>query len=227
MNASMKLINGGADDANKLVLAANACAVAVNQPGTVLPGSLEVYDGQGRLVLRYEPDKGRVNLGFSSITLTVNSTTGDTALESEGKLTLSGEEVEVLGRRSAVLGVRSALGQMGATVAAGAHRLVVLAKGIDVRAEREHRDVKQSVTNAQSVTVNTQHLRQHAAKLEMLAGTMLTRAKEAFAYVEGESRVEASRATWKVAQTLWFRSKRTFLKSDEDVNIDGEKVNLG
>lgn len=226
MTTSLKLVTNE-NLVAKLALAEGACALAVNEPGTAVPGALEVYDGEGRLVLRYEPASARVQLGFSSTTLTVDAKTGDTALQSSGKLTLSGKDVEVLGQRSAVVGVRTALGHMGATVAVGAHRLALLAKRFDVKAERENKSVEHSTTTAESVTVNAQHLRQQATKFETVAETMLTKAKEALAYIEGESRVEANRATWKVAQTLWFRSKRAFLKTDKDVNIDGEKVNLG
>lgn len=226
MHTSLKLI-GVYDRPVRLELAGGACAVAVNQADSALPQGLEVYDAEGRLVLRYEPSSARVTLGFSLTTLTVDEKTGDTALRSAGKLTLTGTDVEVLGQRSAVLGVRTALGHVGASVAVGAQRIAVLAKRFDLRAERENTDVKHSNTTAESVTVTAQHLRHQATKHETVAGTIMTKAKEAWAYIEGESRVEANRATWKVAQTLWFRSKRAFLKTDKDVNIDGEKINLG
>lgn len=228
MNTSLKLVETlGSRKSEQISLGAGAYAVAVNTPGTAVAGALEVYDGSGKLVLRYDPESAQVHLGFSTTTLSVDSRNGDTRLQSAGKLTLQGKDVEVVGERSAVVGVRGALGQMGASVVVGAHRLALLTKRLDVRAAREHREVEHSNTTAQSVSVTAERISHQATKLETIAQTMLTKAKEAFTYVEGESRVEANRATWKVAQTLWFRSKRTFLKCDKDVNIDGEKVNLG
>jgi hypothetical protein len=228
MNTSLKLVDSPTEtNGTQMTLGAGAYAVAVNTPGTATAGVLEVYDAAGKLVLRYDPEAAKVQLGFSSTTLSVDSRTGDTCLQSTGKLTLQGTDVEVLGQRSAVLGVRSALGQVGASVVVGAHRLAMITKRLDVRAERELREIEHSNTSAQSVSVKAEHISHQATKLETMAGTMLTKAKEAFAYIEGESRVEANRATWKVAQSLWFRSKRVFLKCDKDVNIDGEKVNLG
>lgn len=228
MNTSLKLVaQPNEPNSAALKLSAGAYAIATNIAGTAMAGALEVYDSNGNFVLRYDPESSQVQLGFSSSTLSVDPRTGDTRLQSTGKLTLQGTDVEVLGQRSAVLGVRGALGQMGASVVVGAHRLAMLTKRLDVRAEREHREIDHSNTQAQSVSVKAENISHQAAKLETLAGTMLTKAKEAFAYIEGESRVEANRATWKVAQSLWFRSKRAFLKCDKDVNIDGEKVNLG
>jgi hypothetical protein len=228
MNTSLKLVaQSDEQNSSRLELGAGAYAVTTNTPGTTMAGALEVFDANGKLVLRFDPESSQVHLGFSSSTLSVDPRTGDTRLQSTGKLTLQGTDVEVLGQRSAVLGVRGALGQVGASVVVGAHRLAMLTKRLDVRAEREHREIEHSNTHAQSVSVKADNISHQATKLETMAGTMLTKAKEAFAYIEGESRVEANRATWKVAQTLWFRSKRAFLKCDKDVNIDGEKVNLG
>lgn len=228
MNTSLKLVDAPPQtNKTQMNLAAGAYALAVNTPDTATGCALEVYDASGNLVLRYDPEASQLRLGFSSTTLTVDPRTGDTCLQSTGKLTLKGTDVEVLGQRSAVLGVRNVLGQVGASVVVGAHRLALLTKRLDVRAEREHREIDHSHTSAQSVSVKAENLSHQATKIETMAGTMLTKAKEAFAYIEGESRVEANRATWKVAQSLWFRSKRVFLKCDKDVNIDGEKVNLG
>lgn len=228
MNTSLKLVNPSNEQHSAhLKLSGGAYATAVNEPGTSMAGALEVYDVNGTIVLRYDPKSSQVQLGFSSTTLSVDPRTGDTRLQSTGKLTLQGTDVELLGQRSAVVGVRGALGQMGASVVVGAHRLAMLTKRLDVRAEREHREVGHSSTHAECISVKAENISQQATKLETVAGTMLTKAKEAFAYIEGESRVEANRATWKVAQSLWFRSKRAFMKCDKDVNIDGEKVNLG
>lgn len=211
----------------RMPLAAGAYAVGVAVPGTAETGALEVYDGQGRLVLRYEPESGQVRLGFSSAALSVNATTGDARLEAAGKLTLQAKDVEVIGERSAVMGVRNALGQVGATVFASAGRLMMWGRRVDTRAEREYRQVDHSSTEAKTVSVRAEQLSQQVSKLETVASLVLTKAKDVFSRVEGETRIEARQATWKVAESLWFRSRRTFLRADKDVNIDGEKVNLG
>ncbi len=228
MIQAMKLANElGAERSPIMLLSGGASAVGVTAPGMAAPGALEVYDAQGQLVLRYEPEVGQVQLGFSAATLTVDSQTGDTRICAPGKLTLQGKDVEVVGQRSVSVGVRTAMGQVGAQLMLGAQRLALLSKRFDLRAEREHREVQHASLNATTLSVKVEQLSQKADRLETVASMMLTKAKEAFTYVEGESRVEAKRATWKVAETLWFRSKRAFLRSDKDVNIDGQKVNLG
>jgi len=64
-------------------------------------------------------------------------------------------------------------------------------------------------------------------RMETLTGTLVEKARNAYRTVEQLSQLRTGRMRTLVDQTFHLRSRKAFLKSDEDFKIKGEKIHLG
>lgn len=63
--------------------------------------------------------------------------------------------------------------------------------------------------------------------METMAGTLVEKARNAYRTVEQLAQLRTGRLRTLVDQTFQFKSRRAFLKSEEDFKIKGEKIHLG
>ena len=64
-------------------------------------------------------------------------------------------------------------------------------------------------------------------RLETLAGTVVEKAKNAYRTVERLAQLKTGRMRTLVDETYQFKSKKAFLKSEDDFKIKGDKIHLG
>jgi hypothetical protein len=64
-------------------------------------------------------------------------------------------------------------------------------------------------------------------RMETLAGTLMEKARNSYRTVEQLSQLKTGRMRTLVDQTFQFKSRKAFLKSEEDFKIKGEKIHLG
>ena len=81
--------------------------------------------------------------------------------------------------------------------------------------------------NSNELTVRTKTSRWIADRVETLAGTVVEKTKNAYRSVERLSQLTTGRMRTLVHETYHFKSKRAFLKSEEDFKIKGDKIHLG
>ncbi len=81
--------------------------------------------------------------------------------------------------------------------------------------------------NSDELNVTAASSRWVVERMETLAGTLVERARNVYRTVEQLAQLKAGRMRTLVDQTFHFKSRRAFLKAEEDFKIKGEKVHLG
>jgi hypothetical protein len=81
--------------------------------------------------------------------------------------------------------------------------------------------------NSQELNVKASSARWIIDRIETLAETMIEKARNVYRTVEQLSQLKTGRMRTLVEQTFQFKSRRAFLKSEEDFKIKGEKIHLG
>ena len=66
-----------------------------------------------------------------------------------------------------------------------------------------------------------------ARRIETLATTVIERAQNTYRKVEGLAQLRAGRMRTLVDATYHIKSKKTYLRADTDVKIDGKRIHLG
>lgn len=114
------------------------------------------------------------------------------------------------------------------SIARGSLDLVAEDGDINLRAARNIRIDGQSVElNSNELTVKTVTSRWIADRVETLAGSIVEKARNAYRTVERLSQLTTGRMRTLVDETYHLKSKRAFLKSEEDFKIKGDKIHLG
>ncbi len=114
------------------------------------------------------------------------------------------------------------------SIPSGSLDLVAEAGDINLRAAGNVRiDGESLELNSNELTVRTKTSRWIADRVETLAGTVVEKTKNAYRSVERLSQLTTGRMRTLVHETYHFKSKRAFLKSEDDFKIKGDKIHLG
>lgn len=81
--------------------------------------------------------------------------------------------------------------------------------------------------NSHGLNVKAASARWIVDRMETLAGTLVEKARNSYRTVEQLAQLRTGRMRTLVNQTFQFKSRKAFLKSEEDFKIKGEKIHLG
>jgi hypothetical protein len=113
-------------------------------------------------------------------------------------------------------------------IARGNLELVTEDGDIELRSARNVRIGGHTIEmNSRELNIKSASTRWVVDRMETLAGTLVEKARNAYRTVEQLSQLKTGRMRTLVDQTFHFRSRKAFLKSDEDFKIKGEKIHLG
>lgn len=99
---------------------------------------------------------------------------------------------------------------------------------IELRSARDVRILGRAIEmTSDELNVTAASTRWVVDRMETLAGTLVEKATNAYRTVEQLAQLKAGRMRTLVDQAFHFKSRRAFLKAEEDFKIKGEKVHLG
>ncbi len=81
--------------------------------------------------------------------------------------------------------------------------------------------------NSRQLNIKAESARWIVQRLETLAETLVEKARNAYRTVEQLAQLRTGRLRTLVDQTFQLKSRKAFLKSEEDFKIKGEKIHLG
>jgi len=81
--------------------------------------------------------------------------------------------------------------------------------------------------NSHQLNVKSASVRWIAKRMETLVETLVEKTRNAYRTVEHLTQLRTGRMRTLVEQTFQFKSRKAFLKSEEDFKIKGEKIHLG
>lgn len=210
-------------DASGLVASDGTSAVLEEVGGQE---TLRVRDASGALLLEHRPAEGRT-IVHAPLHLALRAE-GDLELAAAGAVRVrAGTDVELTGRGD----VRVAACDLdGAPASAlemreGRTSLRTRRLGADVgRADLRVQEANLAVTTLRTVA---RRVRQEMDLLEMRAGRILERAKEAWRETEGLSQTRAGRLRMVATGALQAIGEQALLKARDAVKVKGERIHLG
>lgn len=186
-----------------------------------------VRDKRGQLLFSYDADSGLGTLTIPDGDLRVAAPRGNIDLLAGKRIRLAAvEDIDISSHSSVQLQCR----QQGAK----ASRMLLTNGRIDTRSERlsmsaKRADLSFSSTRYVSETLlaTVEHAELVLGKLDTIAQRVRQRSKELFQQVQGLHQVRAGRFRAIVEDSLDMRGRSTTIEADEDVRINGNKINLG
>lgn len=202
--------------ARRLETRKGASAALVEKDGEE---SIELRDAEDRLLFEYRPESGRCTLTVPQGDLALQAPRGNIEL-------LAGKEVRCSGRKIGL----SAAGARGTEISALSLEPdgVNLSSGsLRVAADRGEVLISEGNYQGLRLTVTVEQAKQVFEKVETVATRIIERATDAYRQVENLSQLKAGRLRTLVKGACHIKGGRTAIRADEDVKIDGQRINLG
>ena len=196
--------------------------------GSGMDESIVVHDSQGRTLFEYYPGQGRSVIKAPEGDLQLSAPRGNIDLQAgEAIRCSSSQEISFRSNKEVRLaaGTRDRLPDQSLRVDGdGAHLGV---HNLDVAAGRSNVRIARASYQGKHVTSSVDRARFSYGRLEIAARRVLQRSGHLFQHVKHLCQMQAGRLRTLVTGAHHVQSKRATLIAEEDVCIDGNKINLG
>lgn len=198
--------------------------VEVDQAGA--RSEIRVYSRRGDLLLQYEPhaDRARVDLQADDLELAVP---GRLTLAARESIRLAAPDIQAQASGQVRLGAGDRTAGTGARLdlQRGSARLDAAEVAIAARTGRF--EIDEATYRGRRLDAALQWTRLVTGRLETVAQTVVSRAGNVYRTVEHLVQLRAGRVRTIVQAAYHLKARRAYIKASEDVNLDGEKINLG
>ena len=196
-----------------------ACAALIEKDGAEV---VAVQDRHGRLIFEYDPQSGRGSLIMPEGDLALHAARGGIDLvAAEGIRCVSGGDLVFRSRSGASIGVG------GSVIGADERGVALRGENLRVDAEQANLSMNRARYRGEQLDAQVSWVRLTMDKLESAAERVVARATNVFQRVQGLHQLKAGRLRTLVRDTISCKGRDVTVKAQEDVCVDGERINLG
>ncbi len=190
--------------------------------------SLSVYAADGRELFRHDGASGhnRVQLPEGDVEFVAQSGSIDFVANEKIRFT-SREAIELSSLTGVRIAAHDALAKVTSLLSFTPRKIGLDSEDLDLHARKAKLSIDVAHYRGQRLEATLQQIKSVAKRSEVLAETLIEKAKNTYRSVEALSQLTAGRVRTVVEGAYQLRSKDAFLKADEDFKIDGEKIHLG
>ncbi len=221
------ILNGEtASDApgRRIALSGGAQAVAAGQPKEQ---TLKVFSPKRELLFEYDEKNGRARVNMEAGDIEFVTQNGNITFATNKEIMFHGRSIGMTGAKGICLGVMDTLGKLRSALTLQAGTAKVSSPEVGIEARRGVFQVEDMRYTGQKLLSKIGLAKLKIDRLESAAATVIARAKNVYQTVEQLSQVRAGRMRTMVARTFHFKSKKAFVKAEEDYKIKAEKIHLG
>jgi len=201
----------------KIALSGGTQAEAAGRPEEQ---TLRVFSPKQELLFEYDEKNGRARVNMEAGDLEFVTQNGSITFASSREILFHGRSIGLTSTRGVCLGVMDTLGKLRST-------LTLRQQGVKMDSSEIGIDAERGEFNVEEAKYTGKRLLSKVDRLETIAGSVIAKARNIYQTVEELSQVRAGRMRTMVARTFHFKSKKAFVKAEEDYKIKAEKIHLG
>ena len=202
---------------NKITLSKGVQAKADGSAGEQ---TLKVFSPKQELIFEYDEENNRARVNMEAGDLEFITQKGKITFASNEEIMFHGRSIGMTGAKGICLGVMDTLGKLRSTLTLRQQSMKIDSPEVGLDAERGD-------FNVEETKYTGKRLLSKVDRLESIAGSVIAKARNIYQTVEELSQVRAGRMRTMVARTFHFKSKKAFVKAEEDYKIKAEKIHLG
>ena len=187
---------------------------------------LSIEDEQGHLLFEYDVSEKKSKLYAAQGDLSLIATEGDIELVS-GKNIRCKSLGGIIMESATAAQLRVASEDDQSAVSLTDKGLLLSSKKIGLKAESAKLEIEHSQLEGKTFKGVLDRSKLFVGKIETVAVRIMERAKNVYRQVEELQQTRANRVRTLVEGTYQLNSDTTYIKSEKNVNIDGEKIHLG
>jgi hypothetical protein len=180
-----------------------------------------VYNADNTMELSYDPYDKR---------LTISNNSGDVKFVSSGNIVFKSDQgVELQGEQITLMS--QSLKNEGkidsSRLSINQKRLTISSKQLDMTSLASNIVFKRVKFNANEAIATARKVKLIVGRFERRAESIVEKAKNIFQTIEGLAQLKVKRMKTNVKETYHMKSKRAFIKSEQDYKIKSDKIHLG
>jgi hypothetical protein len=173
---------------------------------------LKVFSDEGKLIFEYEPSSKKTIIDISDGDLEINARKGNIIFSSSKEIRLISSDKMSKSNSALIL---------------SSEKIDINSPGVDVHSQNSCIEIEKMEYTGKQFNGTIKQLKLVMNRLESVTETIIETAKNIYSRVEGLTQLYTGRKRTIVETTYHLKSNRTFMKSEEDFKIKGDKIHLG
>lgn len=213
-----------ATSSKRLMLANGTYSAIQGEPESQ---TISVFSKRNELLFEYDPNLEKARVVMESGDIEFATRDGDIKFNAAGTVKLDGQKIEMASRSSIRLAVEDAIGLIRSAVSLERYKMKLSSPELGVTAQRSALHMEETRFTGKKFFGKLTSAHLIVGKLETFAKTIIQKAQNVYHTVEQLSQLKTGRMRTLVDTTFHMKSKKTFLKSQEDFKINANKIHLG
>ena len=188
--------------------------------------SLKVYSNTNQLLFDYDSQVDCATLQCPSGGIEFESA-GDIRFKSDRNISLQGQQVQISGRSQLQLNLLNTFGKLAQAIHFSPGRIGLKSQEVEITAQRStirSDDMRLLGKRFRGIWGRADIM---VDRLETISHSVLIKTRNLYTTVEKLSQLTTGRMRTLIKGTLHMKSRRAYLRSDEDYKINADKIHLG
>ena len=189
---------------------------------------IEVYNKKNELIFEYSPETGNSKINIESGNLEFVTKNGDINFISEGNISFkSNHSIIIESLINIQASVMNTINKVVSSLSFNQQKIKMNSSELDMTTLRTNIKTGEMKYIGYKFSATVKYGKLIAGKLETLSNDIICKAKNIYNNVDELVQLKASRVRTLIKNNLHIKAKNSYLKSDEDFKINGEKIHLG
>ena len=213
------------DSENCLIMKCGAQAKVTGQPDTE---KLQVLSQQGELVFEYDATTGKSRVDVPAGDLEISTRKGNINFSSAQGIRFSSiDPIEMHSQQSVTIAASEKPGETSSVFNLEPQKIDMNSPELGFKADKGIMQIEETRFTGKKMSAAIENVNCIMERLDSAAGTVIEKMKNVYKTVEGLTQMRTGRMRTLVDETYQFKSKKAFLKTEEDFKVKGEKIYLG
>jgi len=189
--------------------------------------SIRVMSPENQLLFEFLPESGTCRLNVPDGNLDVTTPRGGIRFAAQGNVQIEGDNLSLSARRNLLLTVSQSIGKVCSRLTLLPGRIRAGSKQFQIDAEEIETRSRSTTTISEDISATSTRHQIKTSELSTTAETVTENAGNIYRRVSELLQVQAGRYRAFISGLSHFRSKKAYFSSEESMNIDGDKINIG
>jgi len=189
--------------------------------------TIQIFSNKRELLFEYNEKEGKARINLESGDIEFISQRGNINFFAGQDILLHGKTVGITGQSGIVLGILNTLNKIQSAFTLKPRQIGLQSPEIDIEAIKGNIKIEKTNVTGEQFAGKFNFVNLSMDRFETFAQTVIQKARNVYHTVSELSQFQTGRMRTLVKSTFHLKSKKVFLKAEEDVKVRGEKIHLG
>ncbi len=205
-----------------------ACGIQAQKSGRPDEEKLQIISKQGALIFEYDSSTGKSRVDIPSGDLEITTQNGNIDFTSAQGIRFSSiNPIELKSSEKIQFTVTDNSRSTSTAISLDSHAIDMKSPKLGIKAQKGELSIEDTHYSGKRITAVFENVKCVMDRFESAAVTVIEKLKNVYRSVEGLTQLRTGRMRTIVDTTYQFKSKKAFLKAEEEFKVKGNKIYLG